>query len=108
LYIIIINYLEHSLQKELLSFPTLRSSDLWVTSTWPVCCWPWPCFHGSTSGASAMIGRGRDECAQSASQAMISPASKAMAAPPSRSEEHTSELQSRENIVCRLLLEEKN
>src|SRR5690606_39488599 len=28
--------------------------------------------------------------------------------PPSRSEEHTSELQSRENLVCRLLLEKKN
>src|SRR5690606_42013008 len=28
--------------------------------------------------------------------------------PPPRSEEHTSELQSRENIVCRLLLEKKN
>src|SRR5690606_39587020 len=28
--------------------------------------------------------------------------------PASRSEEHTSELQSRENIVCRLLLEKKN
>src|SRR5690606_41756205 len=27
---------------------------------------------------------------------------------PRRSEEHTSELQSRENIVCRLLLEKKN
>src|SRR5215475_15057802 len=27
--------------------------------------------------------------------------------PPARSEEHTSELQSRENIVCRLLLEKK-
>src|SRR5690606_39726412 len=30
------------------------------------------------------------------------------AADPQRSEEHTSELQSRENLVCRLLLEEKN
>src|SRR5690606_40713026 len=29
-------------------------------------------------------------------------------AAPSRSEEHTSELQSRENLVCRLLLEKKN
>src|SRR5690606_40311731 len=29
-------------------------------------------------------------------------------APPTRSEEHTSELQSRENLVCRLLLEKKN
>src|SRR5436309_8654943 len=27
---------------------------------------------------------------------------------PERSEEHTSELQSRENLVCRLLLEKKN
>src|SRR5690606_40867203 len=30
------------------------------------------------------------------------------ALPDSRSEEHTSELQSRENLVCRLLLEKKN
>src|SRR5207302_3825139 len=30
------------------------------------------------------------------------------AANPRRSEEHTSELQSRENLVCRLLLEKKN
>src|SRR5207302_10120032 len=30
------------------------------------------------------------------------------AASPVRSEEHTSELQSRENLVCRLLLEKKN
>src|SRR5690606_41217514 len=29
-------------------------------------------------------------------------------APTGRSEEHTSELQSRENLVCRLLLEKKN
>src|SRR5947209_11131394 len=29
-------------------------------------------------------------------------------APPSRSEEHTSELQSRQYLVCRLLLEKKN
>src|SRR6266511_6216524 len=31
----------------------------------------------------------------------------ASTSPPSRSEEHTSELQSRENLVCRLLLEKK-
>src|SRR5690606_40250809 len=30
-----------------------------------------------------------------------------MNCPPTRSEEHTSELQSRENLVCRLLLEKK-
>src|SRR5436309_5014041 len=33
---------------------------------------------------------------------------KAGAPPLSRSEEHTSELESRENLVCRLLLEKKN
>src|SRR5690606_39913521 len=32
----------------------------------------------------------------------------AFANPGSRSEEHTSELQSRENLVCRLLLEKQN
>src|SRR5690606_41013079 len=39
----------------------------------------------------------------------ISPAGSrcARAAIPARSEEHTSELQSRENLVCRLLLEKK-
>src|SRR5436309_4149009 len=34
-------------------------------------------------------------------------AGRAPTPPPSRSEEHTSELQSRENLVCRLLLEKK-
>src|SRR3712207_8370542 len=32
----------------------------------------------------------------------------AATSPPSRSEEHTSELQSRQYLVCRLLLEKKN
>src|SRR2546430_5292151 len=35
-------------------------------------------------------------------------ASKARITPRSRSEEHTSELQSQSNLVCRLLLEKKN
>src|SRR5690606_41312695 len=34
-------------------------------------------------------------------------AARAAQYPPERSEEHTSELQSRENLVCRLLLEKK-
>src|SRR5690606_40697486 len=34
-------------------------------------------------------------------------ATRALRAPAGRSEEHTSELQSRENLVCRLLLEKK-
>src|SRR6266511_5434885 len=36
----------------------------------------------------------------------LSPAPRSVC-PPRRSEEHTSELQSRENLVCRLLLEKK-
>src|SRR5690606_41750264 len=35
------------------------------------------------------------------------PSPRRLAAVPTRSEEHTSELQSRENLVCRLLLEKK-
>src|SRR5690606_41760409 len=38
----------------------------------------------------------------------VVPISERRRAEPDRSEEHTSELQSRENLVCRLLLEKKN
>src|SRR5207302_11497577 len=38
---------------------------------------------------------------------LVSVRSGARASMPGRSEEHTSELQSRENLVCRLLLEKK-
>src|SRR3954465_3273501 len=37
----------------------------------------------------------------------VPPSGPMMAASPSRSEEHTSELQSHDNLVCRLLLEKK-
>src|SRR5690606_41548950 len=37
----------------------------------------------------------------------LNPRAAARAIVPARSEEHTSELQSRENLVCRLLLEKK-
>src|SRR5690606_42163708 len=41
-------------------------------------------------------------------RARLRPHARQLAAPHPRSEEHTSELQSRENLVCRLLLEKKN
>src|SRR5438270_10657683 len=44
-------------------------------------------------------------CSRSSSQPWC--ASSGTAAPPCRSEEHTSELQSQSNLVCRLLLEKK-
>src|SRR5690349_24121385 len=49
--------------------------------------------------SSSAINRARAACASSASRAR--------AAWPPRSEEHTSELQSRRDLVCRLLLEKK-
>src|SRR5690606_41738971 len=63
-------------------------------------CWPRP--HRSTLRTAAGP-RGRWRRA-----APPGPPPQRWAAPPWRSEEHTSELQSRENLVCRLLLEKKN
>src|SRR3712207_7742532 len=67
-----------------------RSSDLRRRSPRPACRRPWP-----TSAAASRRSR-------------RSPAPPAGSSPPRpRSEEHTSELQSRQYLVCRLLLEKK-
>src|SRR5699024_12141302 len=87
---------------DLHSFPTRRSSDLW------------PSWNRRMIGITSMMG----------SEDMMTPAawtphwhfspsrpfavSKVSLASGSRSEEHTSELQSRFDLVCRLLLEKKN
>src|SRR5262249_60438408 len=71
--------------RDLLSFPTRRSSDLIVFDT------RWAHRSGPNRSASPRI-------AYSLSFA---------AAGARRSEEHTSELQSLTNLVCRLLLEKK-
>src|SRR5436305_11853286 len=55
--------------------------------------------------ASAFRHRVRQVSRSSVSLSMRSPAP--AASPASRSEEHTSELQSRQHLVCRLLLEKK-
>src|SRR5438477_9508392 len=65
-------------------FPTRRSSDLMA--------------HISGSLMAVYIGMGADAVAILATSVMASPC---------RSEEHTSELQSHVNLVCRLLLEKK-
>src|SRR5206468_11244421 len=76
------------------SFPTRRSSDLPLTGapTSPsfrlAHCWSLPTL--TTSGPNTWSSSGRRWEAASA-----------------RSEEHTSELQSRSDLVCRLLLEKK-
>src|SRR5690606_40981225 len=92
------------------SFPTRRSSDLTVSSALPrnaTCLRP----RSRTSATSrscapattTRLGR-RSPCRTTGP----SPARSSPTAPTAaRSEEHTSELQSRENLVCRLLLEKK-
>src|SRR5439155_18729520 len=89
-------------------FPTRRSSDL-VTfaeirplSRRP----PWDSSSRSTTSATSRSSSSASPSAQSSSStACPSAASGARKTAPRRSEEHTSELQSRGHIVCRLLLE---
>src|SRR5690606_40056163 len=85
------------------SFPTRRSSDL-TSSTSSLC--------GESRAGRRRAGGGW--CSSSTSSVFRSRSRTAVRTrrdqnlPRSRSEEHTSELQSREKLVCRLLLEKKN
>src|SRR5207249_10537837 len=91
------------------SFPTRRSSDLrspcpapasmsrcpprrWSPRSWPT--WDFVLDVNLKGGFF---------CAQAAARVMVAGGRRG-----SRSEEHTSELQSRFDLVCRLLLEKKN
>src|SRR5688572_31494437 len=79
----------YAAHRDLHSFPTRRSSDLEARS------------HSDRPGLSARPGRGRHPIERH-------PFQRHDARPPCpRSEEHTSELQSQSNLVCRLLLEKK-
>src|SRR5690606_39412975 len=82
--------------RDLHSFPTRRSSDLHprTAAGRGVCAPFWPTVPPAAGARPAVAGLPR------ARTAGIRPV-------PPRSEEHTSELQSRENLVCRLLLEKK-
>src|SRR5690606_41280154 len=87
--------------RDLHSFPTRRSSDLSATCS------------GRRDPSSTSSATGSSACGRSATKwrrrrrrwTRRSPLSTAPSR--QRSEEHTSELQSRENLVCRLLLEKK-
>src|SRR5438093_2870119 len=59
-------------------------------------------LHDALPISCACTGAGRDCAASSSSLRLM------MRRAPTRSEEHTSELQSLTNLVCRLLLEKKN
>src|SRR5690606_41043902 len=85
----------------ILAFPTRRSSDLFITH--PPRVGAVPPAPGPASGPSFV------RAAKPAAAPGPHPASASGSGSGSdpRSEEHTSELQSRENLVCRLLLEKK-
>src|SRR5690606_41612552 len=105
------------------SFPTRRSSDLWVKSMVSSARWISPSGSGgSIKSPTLSQGSANLSGASSSSSATTSASATAMGTLRSavrragqagvgrwacRSEEHTSELQSRENLVCRLLLEKK-
>src|SRR5262249_62381027 len=99
-YLFFYCYVAH---RDLPSFPTRRSSDL-------------PTNGSSRTSRSATVSLAVTECPvgtmstrRSVPRRRVSsdPVSVVSAAIP-RSEEHTSELQSLTNLVCRLLLEKKN
>src|SRR5690606_41752198 len=65
-------------------------------------------ISGLRIGTAGQRGQGcRERCAVVIKQRLFADQQEAPAAGEQRSEEHTSELQSRENLVCRLLLEKK-
>src|SRR5690606_40783090 len=81
----------------------------------PACPCPQCCTRSCDRTIRHPSGRNRHTCTKGATplrlRASASARSSSAARPntlgPLRSEEHTSELQSRENLVCRLLLEKK-
>src|SRR5690606_42051687 len=87
--------------RSLLSFPTRRSSDLLLG----------PAFSARRSSSSCtMSGTKKSSlpnCDSILPTCLIGFETSTIKKLVSRSEEHTSELQSRENLVCRLLLEKK-
>src|SRR5438270_2411710 len=87
-------FYSHCDHRDLHSFPTRRSSDL----------------HVFADPRLLPDGDRRRERRRLASCGPCSDASfrARMVSAPARSEEHTSELQSQSNLVCRLLLEKKN
>src|SRR5690606_40277140 len=83
------------------SSPTRRSSDLRCAST---ICHRCACSARSASRSIRRPGLGTTRSSVRVAVRLSTPGGRPKRA---RSEEHTSELQSRENLVCRLLLEKK-
>src|SRR5207253_10976545 len=91
--IYVLFFLSYGDNRALHSFPTRRSSDLvWIFQT---------------TGAGALRQKGLARASQGGLSVGDTYTINGFAAK-NRSEEHTSELQSRGHLVCRLLLEKKN
>src|SRR5204862_6392840 len=97
-FTVLLFYLSFDYHQDLHSFPTRRSSDLAAPPPTDPARWRGPfCTSlrtpaprpGTPASGSRWPWRRRRRCA------------------PARSEEHTSELQSRRDLVCRFLLEKK-
>src|SRR5690606_42136755 len=91
--------------RQLPSFPTRRSSDLLHFTNGRGCLQPVHLRHGDVH--QDQTGRGRAKGLDRLPAVLDDPEGQAGFTEDLRSEEHTSELQSRENLVCRLLLEKK-
>src|SRR5690606_41940662 len=91
-YFIQFLYQHYGHQLDLRSFPTRRSSDLQSEGL----------DDEMLARQVAVVGEG-----VAANRQALDDPLKVLSALGGRSEEHTSELQSRENLVCRLLLEKK-
>src|SRR5436309_14798652 len=96
---IILFFKEADHRRVLHSFPTRRSSDLLALHNAPSMVQ----VAGETRTRGAEV-----RAAYAAFVPGVTLSAGATRQYTSRSEEHTSELQSRENLVCRLLLEKKN
>src|SRR5207249_11532590 len=92
------------------SFPTRRSSDLWPISAlvFPSATHAKTCLSRRVSRAYASASFDRCITVPPSSVGSERPQPPWLAVRDDRSEEHTSELQSRFDLVCRLLLEKKN
>src|SRR5439155_26389746 len=104
--------LYHSLYlRDLHSFPTRRSSDLGKghakrdVAEWMIpVLWPWKVVSLPMRGPRPTL-KGEESLELRLMDDISVPAT--VANGPMRSEEHTSELQSRGHLVCRLVLEKK-
>src|SRR5690606_39312182 len=94
--IVLLFVYRHGDRRNLHSFPTRRSSDLAPPSRAVLTS------SARSRRCTSAPARTRSRCRATSLAASRSVAVR------SRSEEHTSELQSREKLVCRLLLEKKN